>query len=119
MRPDSSCEDIVQILNAKGQGSTTQSRRRAVKRLVAGTIAEPSLLGDAGDDHRMTVTAGISVSTPCPRSAGNREEAGELAREDGSRRGAMEVKSVKLQSEKARRLGLALPEISAWARGLG
>ena len=113
MRPDSSCEDVVPILNTKGQGWTTQSRRRAVKRLVVGTIAEPSLLGDAGHGRRTTVTAGISVSTPCPRSAGNREEAGELAREDASRRGTMDGKTSKAPVGESPQARLGITDISA------
>lgn len=115
MRPGSPWQDIVQVLNARGQRWTDQSLRRAVKRLVAEKIAEPGLLGKAGrrppDDRLMTLIAGIAISNPALtlREIGAQLE----GMRERTPRGGREWKasSVKFQLDRARQLGLTVPEI--------
>ncbi|KLK92973.1 DNA invertase [Microvirga vignae] len=115
MRPDHSWEDVVQVLNAKGQRWTTQSLRRAVRRLVTEKIFEPGLLGKAGrrppDDRLMTLIAGIAIGNPALslRDIGAQLE----GMRERTPRGGLRwtASSVKFQLDKARKLGLAVPEI--------
>jgi len=115
MRPDHRWEDVVQVLNAKGQRWTTQSLRRAVKRLVAEKIAEPDLLSKAGrrppDDRLMTLIAGIAIGNPALslRDIGAQLE----GMRERTPRGGLRwtASSVKFQLDKARKLGLVVPEI--------
>jgi len=115
MRPDHSWQDVVQVLNARGQRWTDQSLRRAVKRLVAERMAEPELLRKAGrrppDDRIMTLIAGIAISNP---NLTLREIGAQLeAMRERTPRGGREWKasSVKYQLDRARKSGLAVPEI--------
>ena len=115
MRPHHSWDDVVQILNHKGQRWTTQSLRRAVKRLVAEKLADPSLLGKAGrrppDDRLMTLIAGIAISNP---ALSLRDIAAQLeGMRERTPRGGLKwsASSVQFQLARARKLGLAVPEI--------
>ncbi|WP_445505340.1 recombinase family protein [Microvirga sp. G4-2] len=115
MRPDHSWEDVVQVLNAKGQRWTTQSLRRAVRRLVTEKLVEPGLLGKAGrrppHDRLMTLIAGIAIGNPALslRDIGAQLE----GMRERTPRGGLRwtASSVKFQLDKARKLGLAVPEI--------
>jgi DNA invertase Pin-like site-specific DNA recombinase len=115
MRPQHSWEDVVQILNVKGQRWTDQSLRRAVKRLVSEKMADPILLKKAGrrppDDRVMTLIAGIAISNP---NLTLREIGAQLeAMRERTPRGGLEWKasSVKFQLDRARKMGLAVPSI--------
>jgi hypothetical protein len=115
MRPDHSWQDVVQVLNGRGQRWTDQSLRRAVKRLVAEKMAEPELLRKAGrrlpDDRLMTLIAGIAISNP---NLTLREIGAQLeSMRERTPRGGREWKasSVKFQLDRARKIGLAVPEI--------
>ena len=117
MRPDHSWEDVVRVLNARGQRWTTQSLRRAVKCLIAEKIAEPDLLGKAGrrpqDDRLMTLIAGIAISNPALSLrdiGGQLESMGERTPRGGVR---WTASSVKFQLDKARKLGLVVPDLRA------
>jgi DNA invertase Pin-like site-specific DNA recombinase len=115
MRPDHSWHDVVQVLNARGQRWTDQSLRRAIKRLVAERMAEPELLRKAVrrslDDRIMTLIAGIAISNPhlTLREIGAQLE----AMRERTPRGGREWKasSVKFQLDRARKMGLAVPDI--------
>ncbi len=115
MRPDHSWHDVVQVLNARGQRWTDQSLRRAVRRLVAEKMVEPELLRKAGrrppDDRLMTLIAGIAISNPALtlREIGAQLE----SMRERTPRGGREWKasSVQFQLERARKLGLVIPEI--------
>jgi DNA invertase Pin-like site-specific DNA recombinase len=115
MRPQHSWEDVVQVLNVKGQRWTDQSLRRAVKRLVSEKMADPILLKKAGrrppDDRVMTLIAGIAISNP---NLTLREIGAQLeAMRERTPRGGREWKasSVKFQLDRARKMGLAVPSI--------
>jgi DNA invertase Pin-like site-specific DNA recombinase len=115
MRPDHSWHDVVQVLNARGQRWTDQSLRRAIKRLVAERMAEPELLRKAGrrppDDRIMTLIAGIAISNP---TLTLREIGAQLeGMRERTPRGGREWKasSVKFQLDRARKMGLAVPDI--------
>lgn len=117
MRPDHSWEDVVRVLNARGQRWTTQSLRRAVKRLIVEKIAEPGLLGKAGrrpqDERLMTLIAGIAISNPALSLrdiGGQLERMGERTPRGGVR---WTASSVKFQLDKARKLGLVVPDLRA------
>jgi len=115
MRPQHSWEDVVSVLNARGQRWSTQSLRRAVKRLVAERIAEPGLLGKAGrrppDDRLLTLIAGIAISNP---NLTLREIGAQLeGMRERTPRGGLRwtASSVQFQLVRARKIGLAVPEI--------
>ena len=115
MRPQHSWEDVVQVLNHRGGRWTTQSLRRAVKRLVAERIAEPGLLAKAGrrppDDRLLTLIAGIAISNP---ALSLRDIAAQLeGMRERTPRGGLRwsASSVQFQLARARKLGLAVPEI--------
>lgn len=116
MRPDHPWPDVVQVLNARGQRWTDQSLRRAVKKLVAERIAEPALLGKAGrrppDDRLLTLIAGIAISNP---SLTLRDIGAQLeGMRERTPRGGLKwtASSVQFQLERARKLGLAVPDFS-------
>jgi DNA invertase Pin-like site-specific DNA recombinase len=115
MRPDHSWQDVVQVLNARGQKWTDQSLRRAVKRLVSEKLADPGLLRKAGrrppDDRIMTLIAGIAISSPALtlREIGAQLEAMRERTPRGGR--TWNASSVRFQLERARKLGLAVPSI--------
>jgi len=115
MRPDHSWQDVVQVLNARGQRWTDQSLRRAVKRLVQEKMADPALLRKAGrrppEDRIMTLIAGIAISNP---ALSLRDIASQVEKmRERTPRGGLQWKasSVQFQLERARRLGLAVPVI--------
>jgi DNA invertase Pin-like site-specific DNA recombinase len=112
MRPQHNWDDVVRVLNHKGQRWTIEKLRRAVHRLVREKMAEPELLKRSPrrppEDRLMTLVAGIAIADP---DLSLREIAAQLERmrertPRGGRQGA--ASSVKALLDQARRLGLAV-----------
>jgi DNA invertase Pin-like site-specific DNA recombinase len=68
LRPEHSWDDVVRILNARGQKWTVERLRRAVRRLVGEKLAEAELIGRAPrrppEDRLMTLVASLAVAEP-------------------------------------------------------
>lgn len=66
MRPQHSWDDVVRVLNHRGQNWTIEKLRRAVHRLVREKMAEPGLLQRSPrrppEDRLMTLVAGIAIA---------------------------------------------------------
>jgi DNA invertase Pin-like site-specific DNA recombinase len=114
LRPQHSWDDVVRVLNQRGQSWTLERLRRAVHRLVAERMAEPELLRRSPrrppEDRLMTLVAGIAIADP---DLSLREIAAQLEtmRERTPRGGRKwAASSVKSLLDRARRLGLATPE---------
>jgi len=68
MRPQHSWDNVVWVLNRRGQDWTVERLRRAVHRMVRKTLAEQELLlrspRRAPEDHLMTLVAAIAIADP-------------------------------------------------------
>jgi DNA invertase Pin-like site-specific DNA recombinase len=114
LRPQHSWDDVVRVLNRKGHAFTIERLRRAVHRLVRERIAEPALIRRSPrrppEDRLMTLVAGIAIADP---ELTLREIAAQLERmRERTARGGLkwQASSVKALIERARRLGLAVPD---------
>ena len=112
MRPQHSWEDVVRVLNHKGQRWTIEKLRRAVHRLVRERMAVPELIKRSPrrppEDRLMTLVAGIAIADP---NLSLREIAAQLERMwERTPRGGRQwaASSVKSLLDQARRLGLAV-----------
>jgi DNA invertase Pin-like site-specific DNA recombinase len=112
MRPQHNWDDVVRVLNHKGQRWTIEKLRRAVHRLVREKMAEPELLKRSPrrppEDRLMTLVAGIAIADP---DLSLREIAAQLERmRERTPRGGRQwaASSVKALLDQARRLGLAV-----------
>jgi DNA invertase Pin-like site-specific DNA recombinase len=114
MRPQHSWEDVVRVLNHRGQSWTIEKLRRAVHRLVREKMAEPELVERSPrrppEDRLMTLVAGIAMADP---QLSLREIAAQLEKmRERTPRGGRQwaASSVKSLLDQARRLGLATPD---------
>jgi DNA invertase Pin-like site-specific DNA recombinase len=114
MRPQHSWDDVVRLLNHRGQSWTIEKLRRAVHRLVRERMAEPELLQRSPrrppEDRLMTLVAGIAIADP---DLSLREIAAQLERmRERTPRGGRQwaASSVKSLLDQARRLGLVVPQ---------
>ena len=114
MRPQHSWGDVVRVLNHKGQQWTVERLRRSVRRLVRERLAAPELIKRAPrrppEDRLMTLVAGIAIAGP---ELTLREIAAQLERmRERTPRGGHQwaASSVKHLLDRARRLGLVVPE---------
>jgi DNA invertase Pin-like site-specific DNA recombinase len=114
LRPQHSWDDVVRVLNQRGQNWTIEKLRRAVHRLVRERMAETELLQRSPrrppEDRLMTLVAGIAIADP---DLSLRDIAVQLERmrertPRGSRQWA--ASSVKSLLDQARRLGLVVPQ---------
>ncbi|MGO4574112.1 recombinase family protein [Microvirga sp. 2TAF3] len=114
MRPGHSWEDVVHILNSRGQSWTVERLRRAVRVLVAQRMSDPVLLKRSPrrspDDRLMTLIAAIAIADPTLslRDIGVQLEAMRERTPRGGRKWS--ASSVKAQLDRARSLGLGSPE---------
>lgn len=109
MRPAHIWDDVVRVLNARGQDWTAERLRRAVRKLVSQHMADPALLKKspprAADDRLMMLIAGIAMADP---DLSLREIAAQLERmRERTPRGGTKwnASSVRQQLDKAKRLG--------------
>jgi DNA invertase Pin-like site-specific DNA recombinase len=114
MRPQHSWDDVVRVLNHRGQSWTIEKLRRAVHRLVQERMAEAELLRRSPrrppEDRLMTLVAGIAIADP---ELSLRDIAAQLERmRERTPRGGRQwaASSVKSLLDQARRLGLAVPQ---------
>ena len=112
MRPQHSWDDVVRVLNNKGQRWTIAKLRRAVHRLVREKIAAPELIKRSPrrppEDRLMTLVAGIAIADPeltLREIAAQLEKMRERPPRGGRQWAASSVKSL---LDQARRLGLAV-----------
>ena len=93
MRPQHSWEDVVRVLNHKGQCWTIEKLRRAVHRLVRERMAAADLIKRSPrrppEDRLMTLVAGIAIADPELTPARDRGAIGKDAGADAARRPAM------------------------------
>lgn len=113
MRPQHSWDDVVRVLNHRGQTWTIEKLRRAVHRLVREKMAEPELLQRSPrrppEDRLMTLVAGIAIADP---ELSLRDIAVQLERmRERTPRGGRQwaASSVKSLLDQARRRGLVVP----------
>lgn len=68
LRPQHSWDNVVRVLNRRGQAWTVERLRRAVHRMVGEKLAEPGLLARsprrAPEDHLMKLVAAIAIADP-------------------------------------------------------
>jgi len=109
MRPAYPWDDVVRVLNARGQDWTEERLRRAVRKLVSQHMADPGLLKKSPprspDDRLMTLIAGIAMADP---DLSLRDIAGQLERmRERTPRGGTKwnASSVKQQLDRAKKLG--------------
>lgn len=114
LRPQHSWDDVVRVLNHKGQSWTVERLRRSVYRLVREGLAEPELVQRAPrrqpEDRLMTLVAGIAIADP---DLSLRAIAAQLeAMRERTPRGGWQwaASSVKHLLDRARRLGLKVHE---------
>jgi len=114
MRPQHSWDDVVRVLNHRGQNWTIEKLRRAVHRLVQERMAEAELLQRSPrrppEDRLMTLVAGIAIADP---DLSLRDIAAQLERmRERTPRGGRQwaASSVKSLLDQARRLGLVVPQ---------
>ena len=117
MRPQHSWDEVVGVLKHKGQRWTIEKLRRAVHRLVRERMAGPELIERSPrrppEDRLMTLVAGIALAAP---DLSLREIAAQLERmRERTPRGGRKwaASSVKSLLDRARRLGLVVPEPAA------
>jgi DNA invertase Pin-like site-specific DNA recombinase len=110
MRPAHTWDDVVRVLNARGQEWTEERLRRAVRTLVSQHMADPTLLKKSPprppDDRLMTLIAGIAMADPdlsLRDIAAQLERMRERTPQGGTKWNAS---SVKQQLDHARKLGL-------------
>jgi DNA invertase Pin-like site-specific DNA recombinase len=113
LRPQHSWDDVVRLLNHRGQSWTIEKLRRAVHRLVREKMADVELLQRSPrrppEDRLMTLVAGIAIADP---ELSLREIAAQLERmRERTPRGGRQwaASSVKSLLDQARRLGLVVP----------
>ena len=114
MRPQHSWDDVVRVLNHRGQSWTIEKLRRAVHRLVQERMVEVELLRRSPrrppEDRLMTLVAGIAIADP---DLSLRDIAAQLERmRERTPRGGRQwaASSVKSLLDQARRLGLVVPQ---------
>jgi DNA invertase Pin-like site-specific DNA recombinase len=114
LRPQHSWDDVVRVLNQRGQSWTIEKLRRAVHRLVRERMAEAELLRRSPrrppEDRLMTLVAGIAIADP---DLSLRDIAAQLERmRERTPRGGRQwaASSVKSLLDQARRLGLVVPQ---------
>ncbi|MET2832303.1 recombinase family protein [Mesorhizobium shangrilense] len=114
LRPQHNWDDVVRVLNHKGQSWTVERLRRSVHRLVREGLAEPALVQRAPrrqpEDRLMTLVAGIAIADP---HLSLRAIAAQLeAMRERTPRGGWQwaASSVKHLLDRARRLGLTVHE---------
>jgi DNA invertase Pin-like site-specific DNA recombinase len=114
MRPQHSWDDVVRVLNHKGQRWTIEKLRRAVHRLVREKMAAPELIKRSPrrlpEDRLMTLVAGIAIADP---NLSLRDIAAQLERmRERTSRGRRQwaASSVKALLDQAKRLGLVVPQ---------
>lgn len=114
MRPQHCWDDMVRMLNHRGQIWTIEKLRRAVHRLVKERMAEAELLQRARrrppENRLMTLVAGIALADP---DLSLRDIAAQLERmRERTPRGGRQwaASSVKSLLDQARRLGLVVPQ---------
>lgn len=115
MRPQHSWDDVVRVLNHRGQNWTIEKLRRAVHRLAREKMVEPELLQRSPrrppEDRLMTLVAGIAIADP---ELSLRDIAAQLERmRERTPRGGRQwaASSVKSLLDQAYRLGLVVPEL--------
>jgi DNA invertase Pin-like site-specific DNA recombinase len=113
MRPQHPWEDVVRVLGESGQSWTVARLRRAIGKLVAQRMADPTLLRPAPrrnpEDRLMTLIAGIAMADPSLTLRGIGAQL-ERMRERTPRGGlTWSASSVKKQLDRARKAGLAPP----------
>jgi DNA invertase Pin-like site-specific DNA recombinase len=68
LRPQHSWDNVVRVLNRRGQDWTVERMRRAVHRMVREKLADPELLARsprrAPEDHLMKLVAAIAIADP-------------------------------------------------------
>jgi DNA invertase Pin-like site-specific DNA recombinase len=113
-RPQHSWDDVVHVLNNKGQNWTVERLRRAARRMVRERLAEPRLIERSPrrlpEDRLMTLVAGIAIADP---DLSLREIGAQLERmRERTPRGGRQwsASSVKSLLDRARRLGLVASE---------
>jgi DNA invertase Pin-like site-specific DNA recombinase len=113
LRPHHSWDDVVRILNRKGNDWTVERLRRAVHRLVRERLAEASLIKPSPkrppEDRLMTLVAGIATADPdlTLLEIGQQLERMHERPPRGGRK--WQASSVKALLDRARRLGLVTP----------
>jgi DNA invertase Pin-like site-specific DNA recombinase len=114
LRPQHSWDDVVRVLNQRGQSWTIEKLRRAVRRLVRERMAEAELLRRSPrrppEDRLMTLVAGIAIADS---DLSLRDIAAQLERmRERTPRGGRQwaASSVKSLLDQARRLGLVVPQ---------
>ncbi|NBJ12986.1 recombinase family protein [Microvirga sp. SYSU G3D207] len=110
MRPAHTWDDVVRVLNARGQDWTVDRLSRAVRTLVSQRMADPDLLKKSpprsSDDRLMTLIAGIAMADPDLSLRDIARQLGRM-RERTPRGGAKwNASSVKQQLDRAKKLGL-------------
>ena len=112
MRPQHSWDDVMRVLNHKGQRWTVEKLRRAVHRLVRERMAAADLIKRSPrrppEDRLMTLVAGIAIADPeltLREIAAQLEKMRERTPRGGRQWAASSVKSL---LDQARRLGLAV-----------
>jgi DNA invertase Pin-like site-specific DNA recombinase len=112
MRPLHSWDDVMRVLNHKGQRWTVEKLRRAVHRLVRERMAAADLIKRSPrrppEDRLMTLVAGIAIADPdltLREIAAQLEKMRERTPRGGRQWAASSVKSL---LDQARRLGLAV-----------
>ncbi|RWX59003.1 recombinase family protein, partial [Mesorhizobium sp. M4B.F.Ca.ET.089.01.1.1] len=114
LRPQHSWDDVVRVLNRRGHDWTVERLRRAVHRLVREHIAEPALIKRSPrrppEDRLMTLVAGIALADPdlTLLEIGAQLERMHERTPRGSRK--WQASSVKALLDRARRLGLVVPD---------
>jgi DNA invertase Pin-like site-specific DNA recombinase len=113
LRPEHSWDDVVRVLNARGQRWTVERLRRAVRRLTQERLAEAELVRRAPrrpqEDRLMTLVASLAVADP---GLSLRDLAAELERmRERAPRGGRKwaASSVKSLLDQAKRRGLLGP----------
>ena len=109
LRPEHSWDDVVRVLNARGQTWTVEKLRRAVHRLAQEKLAESELIRRAPrrppEDRLMTLVASLAAAEP---DLSLRDIAAELERmRERTPRGGHKwaASSVKSLLDQARRIG--------------
>jgi DNA invertase Pin-like site-specific DNA recombinase len=112
MRPQHSWDEVVRVLNHKGQRWTIEKLRRAVHRLVRERMAAAELIKRSPrrppEDRLMALVAGIAIADPklsLREIAAQLEQMRERTPRGGRQWAASSVKSL---LDQARRLGLAV-----------
>ncbi len=110
LRPKHSWDNVVRVLNRKGQDWTVERLRRAVHRMVREKLADPALLARSPrrppEDHCMKLVAAIAIADPTLSLrdiAGQLDQMGERPARGGRK---WQPSSVKALMDEAFRFGL-------------